>query len=155
MSQCCGACRVYVWGIFTLWKYRPLLRCMQCPSAHFCHLSKRGVFNADNLPAENYSHTTDILLAFVPDLCLTDIERVGIGKVVHKRGSPLGHINSVHMVKDHIHVVLASEHIKESPKHRAYMMLIRNYGRHMAFATDPPYCVVYATEYKNMMILPK
>ena len=28
-------------------------------------------------------------------------------------------------------------------------MFIGNYGRHMAFATDPPYCVAYATEYKN------
>ena len=28
-------------------------------------------------------------------------------------------------------------------------MLIGNYGGHMAFATDPPYCVAYATDYKN------
>ena len=28
-------------------------------------------------------------------------------------------------------------------------MLIGNYGGHMAFATDPPYCVTYATDYKN------
>ena len=29
------------------------------------------------------------------------------------------------------------------------MMLIENYGRHMAFTTDPPYCVAYAADYKN------
>ena len=53
-------------------------------------------------------------------------------------------------VIDHIHTVLAVERKKDLPKHRAYMMLIGNYGRHMAFATDPPYCVVYATDYKDM-----
>ena len=28
-------------------------------------------------------------------------------------------------------------------------MLIGNYSGHMAFATDPPYCVAYAMDYKN------
>ena len=28
-------------------------------------------------------------------------------------------------------------------------MFIGNYGGHMAFATDPPYCVAYAADYKN------
>ena len=42
-----------------------------------------------------------------------------------------------------------TEHKKGHPKHRAYMMLIGNYGGHMAFATDPPYCVAYAADYKN------
>ena len=34
-------------------------------------------------------------------------------------------------------------------KRRAYMMLIGNCGGHMTYATDPPYCVAYATDYKN------
>ena len=50
---------------------------------------------------------------------------------------------------DSIRSVLASEHKKSLLKHRAYMMLIGNYGRHMAFATDPPNCVAYAVDYKN------
>ena len=53
------------------------------------------------------------------------------------------------MVIDHIWAVLAVKHKKDSPRCRAYMMLIGNYGGHMAYATDPPYCVVYATDYKN------
>ena len=50
---------------------------------------------------------------------------------------------------DSIRSVLASECKKSLLKHRPYMMLIGNYGGHMAFATDPPYCVVYAADYKN------
>ena len=34
-------------------------------------------------------------------------------------------------------------------KCRAYMVLIGNYSGHMAFATDPPYCVAYSTNYKT------
>ena len=111
----------------------------------FLQFIKKGSFNPDNLPADSYSHTTAILLAFIPNPCLTDIERMGIGNIIQRCGSPLGGIDSVHMVIDHIHVVLASERNKASPKHRAYMMLIGNYGGHMAFAMDPPYCVAYAT----------
>ena len=53
------------------------------------------------------------------------------------------------MVINDIHRILAVKRKKDPPRHRAYMMLIGNYGGHMAFATDPPYCVVYATDYKN------
>ena len=56
----------------------------------FLQFVKKGSFNADNLPADSYSHITAILLAFIPDPHLEDIERVGIGNVIQRRGSPLG-----------------------------------------------------------------
>ena len=34
-------------------------------------------------------------------------------------------------------------------KHKAYAVFIGNYGGHMAFATDPPYCVAYSADYKT------
>ena len=48
-----------------------------------------------------------------------------------------------------IRSILDTERKKSPLKRRAYMMLIGNYGRHMAIAPDPPYCVVYAVDYKN------
>ena len=115
----------------------------------FLQFVKKGSFNPDNLPADSYSHTMAILLAFIPDPCLMDIECVGIGKVIQWDGSPLGGMHSVNTVISHIHVVLAIKHNKPAPKHRAYMMLIGNYGGHMAFTMDPLYCVTYAAEYKH------
>ena len=50
---------------------------------------------------------------------------------------------------DDICQILAVEGKKDPPRCRVYMMLIGNYGGHMAFATDPPYCVAYAADYKN------
>ena len=48
----------------------------------FLQFIEKGSFNPDNLPADSYSHTTAILLAFIPDPRLMDIERVGIGNVI-------------------------------------------------------------------------
>ena len=78
-----------------------------------------------------------------------DIERMGIGNVIWRHGSPLGGMHSIDTVISHICTVLATKCDKLTPKHRAYMMLIGNYGGHMAFAMDPPYCVAYAAEYKH------
>ena len=59
----------------------------------------------------------------------------------------MGDTSSVGTVLDSIQSVLKSEADKQCPHRRAYIMLIVNYGRHMAFATEPPYCVAYAAEY--------
>ena len=119
------------------------------PVCTFLRFVDQGSFSADNLPLDGYSHTTAILLAFIPNMHLMDIEHVAIGNVIRRHGAPLGNISSISVVMDSIRSVLASECKKSPLKHRAYMMLIGNYGRHMALATDPPYCVAYATDYKN------
>ena len=50
--------------------------------------------------------------------------------------------HALHRYSDFPHpcTVLAIERDKPTPKCRVYMMLIGNYGGHMAFAMDPPYC---------------
>ena len=59
----------------------------------------------------------------------------------------MGDASSVGKVLKSIRSVLKSEGDKQRPHRRAYMLLIVNYGRHMAFPTEPPYCVAYAAEY--------
>ena len=122
--------------------------CVVCLNT-FLQFVKQGCFNSDNLPLDGYSQTTAILLAFIPNLRLEDIKRIAIGNVIQRCGSPLGDISSINMVIESIHSILNTECKKSLLKHRAYMMLIGNYGGHMAFATDPPYCVTYAADYKN------
>ena len=50
---------------------------------------------------------------------------------------------------DSVRSILKTESKKDCPRRRAYMMLIGNYGGHMAFATEPPYCVAYAADYED------
>ena len=44
----------------------------------FIRYVDQGCFNADKLPIDGCSQTTAILLAFIPNWCLEDIESVGI-----------------------------------------------------------------------------
>ena len=61
----------------------------------FLRFVDEGSFNADNLALDGCSQTTAILLAFIPDRRLEDIESVGIGNVIRRCGSPLGDISSI------------------------------------------------------------
>ena len=45
----------------------------------FLHYVEEGFFNPDHLAPHCCSQTMAILLAFVPDWCLEDIKRIGIG----------------------------------------------------------------------------
>ena len=108
-----------------------------------------GTFNPDKLAPHCCSQTTAILIAFLSDRHLQDIESIGIGCVIRRFGTPLGDVSSVHTVIDSVWSILKTEADKHRPHHRAYMMLIGNYGGHMGFATEPPYCVAYAVEYRD------
>ena len=59
------------------------------PLRTFLRFVEQGFFNADNLPLDGYSHTMAILLAFIPDTRLMDIERVGIGNVIRRHAGVL------------------------------------------------------------------
>ena len=104
----------------------------------FLQFVDQGSFNADNLPLDGCSHTTVLLLAFIPNWHLEDIETVAISNVIQRHGSPLGDISSINMVIESIRSILDTERKKSLLKCRAYMMFIGNYGGRMAFDR---YCV--------------
>ena len=115
----------------------------------FLRYVEEGSFNPDHLAPHCCSQTMAILLAFIPDRRLEDIKNVGIGNVIRRHGNPLGDILSINTVIESIRSILEIKCKKGRPKCRVYMMLIGNYGGHMAFATDHPYCVAYAADYQN------
>ena len=112
----------------------------------FIRFIEQGCFNANKLSIDGCSQTMAILLAFIHIRRLEDIESIGISNVIQRCGRPIGDLSSITMVIDSIRSVLDTEHKKIPMKCR---VLIGNYGRHMAFATDPPYCVAYSTDYKT------
>ena len=115
----------------------------------FLHYVEKGMFNPDNLATHCCSQTMAILLAFIPDRRVKDIESIGIGNVIRRCGTPLGDIPSISVMIDSVCSVLKTESKKDRPRCRAYMVLIGNYGGHMAFTTEPPYCVAYAADYED------
>ena len=62
----------------------------------FLHYVEKGMLNPDNLAPHCCSQTTAILLAFIPDRRVEDIESVGIGNVIRSVvAAPLGDIPSI------------------------------------------------------------
>ena len=114
----------------------------------FMQFVEQGHFNADNLSVDGCSQTMAILLAFIPDRHLENIESIGIGNIIWRQGSPIGELSHIKTV------ILPSECQKSLMKHRAYAVLVVNYGRHMAFATDPP-IVLRTPQTTRPVILPK
>ena len=126
---------------------------------HFEQLLTDGSFNPEFKVTDDYSHPTAILLGFVPDANLMDIESVGIGMVMHWHGGSLACISSVQTFPKNIRSNPKGIHKLNMQMHRMYVMLIRNHGGHMAFTTDLPYCIAYTAIYykttdpQTMMIL--
>ena len=58
-------------------------------------LIANGSFNPEHMAESDYSHNTAILLTFIPDAKLKDIERVGIGLVVCWHSGLLAPISSI------------------------------------------------------------
>ena len=121
---------------------------------HAVHFStfiyvEQGSFNADKLPIEGCSKTTAILLAFIPNRRLEDIESMGIGNVIRRHRSPIGDLSNINTVIETIHSILQTEHKKNPMKmpgvYGAYRELWWAYG----FCHDPPYCVAYTADYKK------
>ena len=87
------------------------------------------------------------LHSFPTDAKLKDIERVGIRLVVCQCSGPLAVISSIQQFISYIHDVLKQERASHKLTVRTYVMLLGNYSGHMAFATDPPFCLAYLVEY--------
>ena len=108
---------------------------------HFKRLLTDGSFNPECKVTDDYSHSTAILFAFVPDAELMDIESVGIRMVVHQHSGSLASISSMQTFLQNIHANLKDICKLNLQMRHTYVMLIGNYGSHMAFTTDLPYCI--------------
>ena len=100
---------------------------------------------------EECSHTSAILLAFIPDSRLKNVEKVGIWLIVHQCGCALSPISFIpEFVEWNLRGAegaLVGRVAKENYVHAAHSQL---WG-HMAYATDPPYCTAYPMNFFDSM----
>ena len=101
--------------------------CTWCPSAYFYNSSKREV-SMQTICLQTVTVVPRLyFLLLSSDPCLEDIEHVGIGNIIWRRGSPLGDITSIHAVIDDICKILAVRMQEGSTKaqglHNAYRKL--------------------------------
>ena len=82
-----------------------------------------------------------------PDTRCKDTESMGIRLIVHHCKALLGQISSIpHLIK-YVHSLMEAEGQSIAPVCRTYCMILGNYGGHMAFATDPPFCMAYSLDF--------
>ena len=112
-------------------------------------LVENGSFNPEHMAEGDYSCSMAILLTLNPDAQCKDIESMGIGLIVCWRKAPLGQISSIPHLIRYAHSLMEVEGQSADPIHRMYCMILGNYGRHMAFASDPPFCTVYSLDFIN------
>ena len=86
----------------------------------------------------------------IQTLCsMTYIESMGIGLIVHQCKALLGQAPSIpHLIK-YICSLLEFERQSFTPVHRTYCMIMGNYGGHLAYAMDPPFCMAFALDFIN------
>ena len=106
-----------------------------------------GKFNPERMAESDYSCSTAILVALSPNTQGTALESAGIGLIIHQHKAPIGQLGNIpHLIK-YAHSLLEAEGQSSEPEHRTFFNIVGNYGGHMAFATDPPFCVAYPLEF--------
>ena len=110
---------------------------------------ENGSFNPEHIAEGNYSRSMAILLTLNPDAQCKDIESVGIRLIVCWHKALLGQISSIPDLIRYACSLMEVKGQSAAPVHRMYCMIVGNYGRHMAFAMDPPFCMVYSLDFVN------
>ena len=102
-----------------------------------------GSFNLERMAEGDYSCTTAILILLNPNTQGTVLESTSIRLVVQRRMGPVGHIDTIMKLTKYAHSLMKVEQQSSDPVHRTIGTIMGNYGSHMAFTTDPPFCTAY------------
>ena len=110
---------------------------------------ENGSFNPEHMVEADYSRSMAILLTLYPDAWLNDIESVGIRLIVCQHKALLGQISSIPWLIKYVNSLLEFERQSLTPVHRTFCLIVGNYGGHLAFTMDPPFCTAYALDFVN------
>ena len=102
-----------------------------------------GSFNLECMVEGEYSCNTATLILLNPNAEGTALESARVGLIVHQRRGPVGHIKTIMKLIKYTQSLMEAEGQSSEPVHRTICTIVGNYGRHMAFATDPPFCMAY------------
>ena len=113
-------------------------------------------FNPEQMAEGDYSHSTAILIVLNPSTQCIDLESTCIRLIVCQHKAPVGKIAKVLNLIKYAHSLMQAEGQSSEPVHRTICTIMGNYGRHMAFTMDPPFCITYPlyfseTDYPTQM----
>ena len=99
-----------------------------------------GSFNRGCMAEGDCSCNTTILILLNPNAEGTALENASVGLIVWQCMGPVGHICTIMKLIKYARSLMKVEQQSSDPVHRTICTIVGNYGRHMAFSTDPPFC---------------
>ena len=102
-----------------------------------------GSFNPECMAEGDYSRFTAILVVLNPNMQGTALESMSVGLVVCRRKAPVWQIGTILNLMKYAHSLMEVEGQSSEPVRRTICTIVGNYGGHMAFAMDPPFCTTY------------
>ena len=104
---------------------------------------KNGNFNPECMAEGDYSCSMAILVILSPNAQGTALKSMSIRLIVCWHKAPVGQIGNIpHLIK-YACSLMEVEGQSSEPERRTFCTIMGNYGGHMLFATDPPFCVAY------------
>ena len=77
----------------------------------------------------------------------TALESASVGLIVSQCKGPVGQISTITKLIKYAHSLMEAEGKSSEPMRRTICTIVGNYGGHMAFATDPPFCMTYSMHF--------
>ena len=102
-----------------------------------------GSINPEHMAEGDYSCSTAISIVLNPNAQGTALESVSIRLVACQCKTPVGQIGTILNLIKYAHSLMEAEGQSSEPVHRTICTIMGNYGGHMAFAMDPPFCTTY------------
>ena len=124
-------------------KIQTTLRMHTMPITVIEKWAEGGSFNPEHMAEGDYSCTTAILILLNPNAEGTALESASVGLIVRWRKGPVGHISTIMKLIKYACSLMEAEGQSSEPMRRTICTIVGNYGGHMAFTTDPPFCMAY------------
>ena len=125
----------------------PADACCAVPLCHSWEMGRGWKFNPEQMAESDYSHSTSYIGHFESKCPGYSPRECGhwVDHPQHK--APIGQISTIPLLIKYARSLLEVEGQSSEPEHRTFCTIVGNYGRHMAFATDPPFCMAYPLEF--------
>ena len=108
-----------------------------------------GSFNPECMAEGDYSHSTAILIVLNPNTQGTALENACVRLVVCQCKAPVGQIDTILNLIKYAHSLMEGERQSSEPVCRTICTIMGNYGGHMAFAMEPPFCTTYPLHFAD------
>ena len=102
-----------------------------------------GSFNLEHMAEGDYSCSTAILILLNPNKEGTVLKSASIRLIIRWHMGPVGQVNDITKLMMYARSLMNVEWQSSDTACRTFCTIVGDYGSHMGFVTDPPFCMAY------------